>query len=219
MEPIRILIVDDHLMVRQGLRAFLHLNQAIEVVGEAENGKAAVEQVKALQPDVVLMDLEMPVMNGVEATQALQDLPNPPKVMVLTSFIDDNKVFPALEAGALGYMLKDVSPDDLVEAIQAAHRGEAHLHPAITKKLMQRVTKPHVESSTATASPSHDLTQRETEVLGLVAEGLTNRDIANRLHISQKTVKTHMSNILAKLNLHDRTQAAIYAIKHGIGTT
>lgn len=215
MKPVRVLLIDDHPMVRQGLRTFLDLNESIEVVGEAENGKAGVEQVKALQPDVVLMDIVMPVMDGVEATREIQQLPSPPKVLILTSFLEDDKVFPALEAGAHGYMLKDISPDELVLAIQNAHQGEPHLHPSITKKLMTHVmTQKTAPAPTESKQKSDSLTQRETEVLGLIAEGLNNKAIAMHLNISQKTVKTHVSHILAKLDLEDRTQAAIFAIKN-----
>lgn len=212
--PIRVMIVDDHPMVRQGLRTFLDLNDAIEVVGEAGNGLEGVQHAVTLQPDVVLMDLVMPGCNGVEATRSLKQQAPHIKVLILTSFIEDDKVYPALEAGASSYMLKDVSPDQLVKAIQATHRGEAQLHPKVTQKLMSQVVQQRQPK--VTPQGPEELTQRELEVLQHIAEGLNNQAIAKALFISQKTVKTHVSHILAKLDLDDRTQAAIYAIKHGL---
>jgi NarL family two-component system response regulator LiaR len=212
MDKISVLIVDDHGVVRQGLRTYLELLDDIEIVGEAENGLEAVQQVRILQPDIVLMDLEMPQMNGVEATQQVLALSPSTSVIVLTSFSDDELVFPAIEAGATGYLLKDVDPADLHQAIQVVHAGEVQLHPDVMKKLMQRATAPQTESDTA----SGDLTPRELEVLAQVAQGKSNREIALTLSISEKTVKTHVGNILSKLHLSDRTQAAIYAHKHGL---
>ena len=209
-EKITVLIVDDHAVVRQGLRTFLELYDDIKVVGEASNGAEAVEQTRRLPPDVVLMDLVMPKMDGIAATREIHALSPGTKVIALTSFAEDDKVFPVIKAGASGYLLKDVSPSDLVKAIQAAHRGEAHLHPEIAKKLMgefaDRGKKP----------VPGELTEREQEVLHLIARGLSNREIARELGISEKTVKTHVGNILSKLHLADRTQAAIYAIKKGL---
>jgi NarL family two-component system response regulator LiaR len=208
--PIRVLIADDHAVVRQGLRAFLDLQEDIDVVGEATNGVEAVEQTRQLLPDVVLMDLVMPEMDGIEATRKIRALSPRTQVIVLTSFAEDEKVFPSIKAGALGYLLKDVSPADLVKAIQAAHRGEAQLHPEIARKLMD-------EFSTRAREPiPDDLTARELEVLRLIARGQSNRQIAEQLVISEKTVKTHVSNILSKLHLADRTQAAIYALRKGL---
>jgi two-component system, NarL family, response regulator LiaR len=210
-EIIKVLIVDDHKVVRQGLRTFLELHEDIDVVGEAEDGKSAVEQVRQLKPDVVLMDLVMPNMDGITATQQLHELGLPAKVIALTSFSEDDKVFPAIQAGAASYLLKDVSPDDLVEAIRAVHHGEARLHPDIARKLMQQVT----QMRTAAQEKSVDeLTERERDVIRLVAVGRNNREIAQELFISEKTVKSHISNILGKLNLEHRTQLAIYAIKN-----
>ena len=210
-EKIKVLIVDDHQVVRQGLRTFLELHEDIEVVGEAEDGKRAVEQARQLKPDVVLMDLVMPNMDGIAATQQLHELGLTTKVIALTSFSEDDKVFPAIQAGAASYLLKDVSPDDLVEAIRAVHHGEARLHPDIARKLMQQVT----QMRTAAQEKSVDeLTERERDVIRLVAVGRNNREIAQELFISEKTVKSHISNILGKLNLEHRTQLAIYAIKH-----
>lgn len=210
---IRVLIVDDHAMVRQGLRTFLSLNPEIDIVGEGTNGEEGAALAESLQPDVILMDLVMPVLDGIGAIQRIQTLPQPPKVLVLTSFIEDEKVFPALEAGAQGYLLKDVSPDHLVQAILSTHKGEAQLHPKVTQKLMKAVQEP---TATATTALHDQLTQREREVLALIGQGQNNKAIGEQLHISLKTVKTHVSNILAKLELDDRTQAAIYAIKNNL---
>jgi NarL family two-component system response regulator LiaR len=224
MAKIRVLIADDHGMVRQGLRTFLDLHDEIEVVGEAANGLEAVEQAHHLRPDVILMDLVMPKLDGVEALRQIRALNLNAQVLVLTSFTEDDKVFPAIATGAAGYLLKDVSPDDLLRAIQAAHRGEVQLHPDITKKLMNQVAA----RATQPSPPHHqieamdrsaELTERELEVLRLIANGLNNREIARQLAISEKTVKTHVSNILSKLNLADRTQAAIYALKAGLAKT
>ncbi len=211
---IKVLIVDDHLVVRQGLRTFLELHDDILVVGEAGDGATAVEMVHTLAPDVVLMDLVMPQIDGITATRQIKKLDARTKIIALTSFTEDDKVFPAIQAGASSYLLKDVSPDALVEAIRAVHRGEARLHPDIAQKLMQQVAQQ--PSPIAETTPVDDLTERERQVVRLVAKGCNNSDIAQTLVISDKTVKTHVSNILSKLHLEDRTQLAIYAIKHGL---
>jgi len=213
---IKVLIVDDHQVVRQGLRTFLELQPDIVVIGEASDGQAAVEMVPKLQPDVVLMDLVMPVLDGIAATRQVKALNESLKVIALTSFTEDEKVFSAIQAGASSYLLKDVSPDALVDAIRAVHRGEARLHPDITRKLMEQVAQQ--------ATPSRQvlpeaLTGRELDVVRLVAQGRSNHDIAQALVISEKTVKTHISNILGKLHLDDRTQLAIYALKQGLVKT
>jgi NarL family two-component system response regulator LiaR len=212
MDKISVLIVDDHAVVRQGLRAFLDLQEEIEVVGEATNGLEAVEQAGQLLPDVVLMDLVMPQMDGIEATRRIRALSPSTRVIVLTSYSEDDKVFSSIKAGALGYLLKGVSLADLLKAIQSAYRGEAQLHPDIAKKLMDefsgRVRQPIPEA----------LTDRELEVLRLIARGQNNRQISGELVISEKTVKTHVSNILGKLHLADRTQAAIYALRKGLAS-
>jgi len=214
-EPIKVLIVDDHQVVRQGLRTFLELQDDLVVVGEAADGLAAVDLVRQLAPDVVLMDLVMPRLDGVEATRQVRSLGLPVQVIALTSFAEDDKVFPALQAGAASYLLKDVSPDDLVEAIRAAHRGEARLHPDVARKLIEQVA--HQAAPTRGAEvPADDLTEREREVARLVGQGRNNLEIARELVISDKTVKTHISNILSKLGLQDRTQLAIYAIRNGL---
>lgn len=211
VEKIKVLIVDDHQVVRQGLRTFLELHEDISVIGEAQDGQEAVKLVRQFRPDVVLMDLVMPHMDGISATQQVLALDSKTKVIVLTSFSEDDKVFPAIQAGVASYLLKDVSPDDLVEAIRAVYHGEARLHPDIARKLMQQVSQMH---NIPQDSSINELTAREQEVLRLVARGRSNREIAQELFISEKTVKTHISNILGKLHLEQRTQLVIYAIKH-----
>lgn len=211
-EKIKVLIVDDHQVVRQGLRTFLELNDDIVVLGDAADGEDAVDLAARLKPDVVLMDLVMPRLDGIVATSKIKSMHVETKVIALTSFTEDDKVFPAIQAGASSYLLKDVSPEALVDAIRAAHRGEARLHPEIMRKLMAQVaTQP---ASKQVNSPQ--LTEREQEVVRLVTQGKSNREIAEVLVISEKTAKAHISNILGKLGLDDRTQMAVYAIKHGL---
>lgn len=212
-EKIKVLIVDDHHVVRQGLRTFLDLHEDILVVGEAGDGETAVEMVRQLNPDVVLMDLVMPRLDGIAATRQVKSMAPDVKVIALTSFTEDEKVFPAIQAGASGYLLKDVSPDDLVEAIRAAFRGEARLHPDVLRKLMEQVA---IQTSPVREPMVENLTERELDVVRLVAQGCSNHTIAEELVISEKTVKTHISNILSKLHLEDRTQLAIYALKKGL---
>jgi NarL family two-component system response regulator LiaR len=212
-EKIKVLIVDDHQVVRQGLRTFLELQEDVLVVGEAGDGQSAVELVRQLNPNVVLMDLVMPRLDGISATRQVKSLAPSVKVIALTSFTENDKVFPAIQAGASSYLLKDVSPDNLVEAIRAAHRGETRLHPDIARKLMEQVAQ---QSSPSRESHTENLTEREFDVIKLVAQGNSNQEIAQSLVISEKTVKTHISNILSKLQLVDRTQLAIYAIKKGL---
>lgn len=212
-EKIKVLIVDDHQVVRQGLRTFLELQEDVLVVGEAGDGQTAVEMVRQLNPHVVLMDLVMPRLDGISATRQVKSLGVDVKVIALTSFTEDDKVFPAIQAGASSYLLKDVSPDDLVDAIRAAHRGEARLHPDIARKLMEQVAH---QTPSPRAPQMDDLTERERDVINLVAQGRSNQEIAQSLVISEKTVKTHVSNILGKLQLEDRTQLAIYAIRNGM---
>lgn len=224
-EKIRVLVVDDHAVVRQGLRDFISLQDDMVVIGEGANGVEAVALSGELQPDVVLLDLVMPQMDGVEATsQILQVCPGT-HVLILTSFGEDDKVFPAIRAGAQGYLLKDIRPDELVQAVREANQGKVQLHPDIAKKLMSAVagdrqaqagSQEASQPARPAASPN-DLTERELEVLRYIATGLTNREIAERMFISEKTVKTHVSNILGKLALEDRTQAAIWALKHNVG--
>ncbi len=212
-EKIKVLIVDDHQVVRQGLRTFLDLHDDILVVGETGDGLTAVELAAQLLPDIVLMDLVMPRLDGITATSRIKSLGTGIKVIALTSFAEDERVFPAIQAGASSYLLKDVSPEMLVEAIRAVHQGEVRLHPQVLLKLMKQVaglpTKEHTHTDP-------QLTQREGQVIRLVARGQSNREIARTLVISEKTAKAHISNILGKLGLDDRTQMAIYAMKHGL---
>jgi DNA-binding NarL/FixJ family response regulator len=210
--PIRVLLVDDHGVVRRGLRGYLELLDDIEIVGEAENGRLGVEAARELRPDVVLMDLLMPEMDGIAATAAIRaELPGV-EVVALTSFVEEARVTAALEAGAAGFILKDADADDIAEAIRAAHRGEVHLDPAVASIVARRVR----EQATAATGGDEPLTSREHEVLGLVARGLSNREIATRLAITERTARTHVSNILGKLGLASRTQAALYAVEHGL---
>jgi DNA-binding NarL/FixJ family response regulator len=208
---IRVLVVDDHAVVRRGLRGFLELLDDIEIVGEAENGRLAIDAARALLPDVVLMDLLMPILDGVAATAALKDeLPNV-QVVALTSFIEEERVTAVLEAGASGFVLKDAEADEVAAAIRAAHRGEVRLDPAVARILTRRVA-----AARAPKSPADQLTEREREVLGLIAHGLGNQAIADRLGITERTARTHVSNILGKLGLASRTQAALWAVEHRI---
>jgi DNA-binding NarL/FixJ family response regulator len=211
---IKVLLVDDHAVVRQGLRTFLELQDDMIVVGEAANGAEAIEQAKFTQPDIVLLDLMMPKMGGVEATPHIIAACPTARVIILTSFGEDDQVIPAIRAGAQGYLLKDIPPQELVQAVREAHQGKAQLHPDVARKLMSVVAAPPAASS----SPEPDLTERELEVLRLISQGLNNQQIAQQLTISEKTVKTHVSNILGKLHVDDRTQAAIYALKKGLGS-
>jgi len=209
---IGVLIVDDHPIVRQGLRTLLELQDDICVVGEAANGKDAVELAARLKPDLVLMDLMMPEMDGIAATRQIKALNQPTRVIALTSFVEDDKVIPAIQAGAASFLLKDVSPNELMEAVRAVYHGEARLHPQVMRKLLNQVAA----QPAAPVSNAPELTEREVQVLGLVAQGLSNREIAARLVISEKTVKSHVSSLLSKLDLEDRTRLAIYAIKKGV---
>ncbi|HEX8598617.1 MAG TPA: response regulator transcription factor [Chloroflexia bacterium] len=209
-DKIAVVLVDDHAIVRQGLRTYLELQSDIEVVGEASDGREAVGVVRDTLPDIVLMDLVMPNSDGVEATRAITVMAPSTRVIVLTSFSEDEKVFASIKAGAQGYLMKDVLPQDLVKAIRTVYRGEAQLDPEIARKLMQEFTNPQPQT------PRHDLTERELEVLRLIAHGKTNKDISEDLVLSEKTVKTHVSNILQKLHLSDRTQAAVYALRQKI---
>ena len=209
-DKITVVIVDDHTIVRQGLRTYLELQPDVVVVGEAANGSEAMAVVKDNLPDIVLMDLVMPVMDGVDATRAITAMSPSTRVIVLTSFSEDEKVFASIKAGAQGYLMKDVLPSDLVAAIRTVNRGEAQLDPEIARKVMQEFANPQP------VAPKHDLTDRELEVLRLIAQGKSNKDISEDLVLSEKTVKTHVSNILQKLHLSDRTQAAVFALRQKI---
>jgi NarL family two-component system response regulator LiaR len=208
---IRILIVDDHAIVRKGLRALLAEIDDIEVVAEAGDGQEAIDQAELVQPDVILMDLVMPRLDGIEATRQITALQPNARILALTSFAADDKVFPAIKAGAIGYLLKDSEPADLLRAIRRVYRGEPSLHPSVARKIMQELNRP--PKGPPTPDP---LTPREVEVLGQVAKGLSNQEIAERLFVSEPTVRTHMSNILGKLHLANRVQAALYALREGI---
>lgn len=212
-QKIRILIADDHAIVREGLRALFATEPGLELVAEAVDGVEAVNKVRALNPDVVLLDMMMPRKDGLGAISEIMKENPEAKILVLTSFAEDEKVFPAIKAGALGYLLKDSSPSDLLQAIRNVYNGEASLHPTIARKLMRELNQP--PSLPPTTDP---LTEREVEVLRLVAQGLSNDDIAQKLVVSERTVRTHVSHILDKLHLANRTQMALYAVREGIAT-
>ena len=210
--PIRVLLTDDHAIVRKGVRALLATERDIQVVGEASNGAEAVAQAEALCPDVILMDLMMPKLDGIEATRQITALFPSVRVIVLTSFAADEKVFPAIKAGALGYLLKDSGPEELIRAIRQVYRGEPSLEPSIARKVLLELAQPPKQQP-LTANP---LTEREFDVLRLIAKGCSNKEIALKLSVSDLTVRTHVSNILGKLHLASRTQAALYALQKGI---
>jgi NarL family two-component system response regulator LiaR len=210
-KQIRVLIADDHAVVRRGLQALINSEPGMEVVGEAEDGIQALFQVRTLRPDVVLMDLVMPRKDGLEAIVEIKDEIPEAKILVLTSFAEDDKVFPAIKAGALGYLLKDTSPEQLLQSIYAVHRGESSLHPTIALKVIRELN--HPPSLPPTKDP---LTPREVQVLRLVAQGMTNHEIAEALVLSERTVGNHVGSILSKLHLANRTQAALYAMREGL---
>lgn len=208
---IRVLIVDDHAIVRKGIRALLTESGGFEIVGEVADGQQAALAAQETQPDVILMDLLMPGMDGIEATRQITSRQPETRILVLTSFAADNKLFPAIKAGALGYLLKDSSPEELLRAIRQVHRGEPALHPLIARKLLQEVAHP------ADLQPAPEtLTVRELAVLRLIAQGLSNQEIADELAVSEPTVRAHVSRILGKLHLASRTQAALYAVREGL---
>ena len=209
--PIRVLIVDDQAIVRKGICALLAEVQYVQVVGEAGDGEEAIAQAKDLNPDVILMDLVMPEVDGIEAIRRITSSQEGMRILVLTSFASDDKVFPAIKAGALGYLLKDSEPADLLQAIQRVHRGEPSLHPIIARKVLQEMQ--HPSKRRPTPDP---LTDRELEVLRLVVRGLTNRQIAERLVVTEATVRSHVSNTLSKLHLANRVQATLYALQEGL---
>lgn len=206
-ESIRLMVVDDHAMVRRGLKTFLMACPDIEVVGEAANGVEGVAKAAVLVPDVVLMDLCMPGIDGIEATRRLKAVSPNSTVIMFTSHYDQERMFSAIKAGALSYLLKDIEPEDLIRAIRAALRGEATLHATVAARLLQELTGP------SHSVPFHKLTEREREVLACIAQGMSNAEIAARLIIGVRTVKTYVSNILSKLQLQDRTQAAVLALR------
>lgn len=212
---IRVLVVDDHRLVRKGLISLLSPQPEIDIVGEAENGALALTRAAELRPDVILLDLSMPVMDGLAAIPALKKQESTAGILVLTSFSEDERVFAAVRAGALGYVLKDAAPEELLDAIRSVSRGQPYLSPDVAQKLVRQVHR----ANTPTVSPDEPLSEREIEVLKLVATGLTNSDIAERLAISERTVGAHISRILDKLGLTNRTQAALYALREGLVTT
>ncbi len=210
---IRVLLCDDHSIVRKGIRALLATESNIEVVGEASDGLEAVNQAEKLRPDVILMDMVMPQVDGIEAIRRISAKQLGARILVLTSFAADEKVFPAIKAGALGYLLKDSGPEELVQAIHQVYQGQPSLHPTIARKLLQELS--HSVIKPTTVDP---LTEREVDVLKLVAKGNSNRQIAEQMVISEATVRTHVSNILGKLHLASRTEAALYALREGLAT-
>ncbi len=211
-ESITILIVDDHEVVRKGIKGYLDTLPEYEVVGEADSGEQAVDLVKQLVPDVILMDLMLPGIDGVEATRIVKTISPRTQIVVLTSYHDDSLIFPALKAGAISYILKDMKMNKLAEAITKAHNGEVILHPKVAARVLQNIRKDNQEDSIIYT----ELTEREMDVLKLIANGYSNNQIAEELVISQNTVKGHVSNILSKLHLADRTQAAVFAWQQGI---
>ncbi|NMC28937.1 MAG: response regulator transcription factor [Pelolinea sp.] len=211
-EKITVMLVDDHAIVRSGIRAYLEVLPDIQIIAEAESGTQAVKQAEQLAPDVVLMDLKMPEMDGVEATWRVRQVSPRSQIIILTSYHEDSHIFPAIKAGALSYILKTIGPEELANAIRAAARGEATLSPKVASRLIGEWRDDRSEGM----QDYMQLTEREQEVLGLIAEGLSNAEIADKLVISEKTVKSHVSNILSKLHLADRTQAAVFAWREGI---
>jgi two-component system, NarL family, response regulator LiaR len=210
-DVIHVLIVDDHPVVRRGIQSLLGEEEDIQVVGEAVNGKDALEKVESLKPDVILMDLVMPEMNGIEAIERITASHPDARILVMTSFAADDKVFPSIKAGALGYLLKDSDPEDLIRMIRQVFRGELSMHPTIARKVIQELNRPAMEP--LTPSP---ITGREVEILQLLAQGMENKEIAAKLVVQDATVRTHVSNILRKLQLANRVQATLYALRTGL---
>jgi len=209
-ETIRILIADDHAVVRKGLLALIQTEEGMEVVGEAAHGVEAVELAASLRPDVILLDLVMPRMDGIEAIRGIRQNDPEARILVLTSFSEDEKVLTAIEVGAMGCLLKDATPDELLRTIRDVHQGRSALNPTIAQKVIQRMRK------TDKQKPVGELTSREIEVLCCIARGLSNKEIGDKLFISEPTVRTHVSNILMKLELPNRTQAALFAVREGL---
>ncbi|MGD8967645.1 MAG: response regulator transcription factor [Anaerolineae bacterium] len=212
-EELRILMADDHAVVREGLRALIEAEQGMTLVGEAADGVEAVRESRLLEPDVILLDLVMPRKGGIEAIREIKEQDPGARILVITSFAEDEKVFPAIKAGAQGYLLKDSSPRELLKAIRDIYEGQPSIHPTIARKLMREIQRP--SELPAAAEP---LTEREAEVLSLVAQGLTNQEVADRLFVSERTVRTHVSSILSKLHLANRTRAALYALRKGLAS-
>ena len=210
-DDIRVLIVDDHAVVREGQRALIDTEPGMLVVGEAKDGFDAVEKAQSLKPDVILMDLEMPRKGGIDAIREIKEIDLNAQILVLTSFTEDDKVYAAIKAGALGYLLKDASPNEIMAAIHQVHRGEMSMQPSIAQKLMREIQR------SSKLPPTEDpLTERELEVLKLIAQGMPNQEIAEKLVISERTARTHVTHILSKLHLANRTQAALYALREGL---
>ena len=209
--PIRILLVDDHTVVREGMRAFIQIKPDMEVVGDATDGIEALEKARDLEPDVILLDIVMPRLDGIGTIEGLKEQGSQARILVITSFAEDEQIFPAIKAGALGYLLKDSQPQELIEAIRDVYRGEPSLHPTVALKLMNELDREPELPPT-----EEPLTAREVEVLKLIAQGHSNREIGERLHLSERTVGKYASNILDKLHLANRTQAALYALRTGI---
>lgn len=214
-KPIRVLLVDDHAVVRKGLRALLEHESRVEVIGEAEDGEQALQATERLRPDVILMDLEMPVVGGIDATRQITSAHPELKVVVLTSHALEEDVFPALKAGAIGYLLKHSAPEEVLQAIHQAYLGETVLHPAVARMVLQELHRPAHSNSAVTTDP---LSERELDVLRLIARGMSNHDIAETLIVGEATVRSHVSSILRKLQLASRTQAALYALREGLVT-
>lgn len=208
---IKVLVVDDQNIVRKGIRALLEQVDDVNVIGEASNGEEAVEQAKRLTPDVILMDLMMPKMDGIEAIREIKAGQSSAKIIALTSFVTEDKVFPAIKAGAMGYLLKDSEPEDLITAIRKVNRGEPSLHPVVAKMVLEEISQPVKQPLTP-----EPLTEREVDIVRLVAQGLSNRQIAEQLVIGEATVRTHVGNVLNKLHLANRVQATLYALREGI---
>ena len=213
---ISVVIADDHAVVRDGLRTYLQLEDEIELIGEGANGKEALRLAIELKPDVVIMDLQMPELDGIAATLAIREQAPGTRVIVLTSFVDDEYLLPAIRAGAIGYLLKDSPGEEIVRAIRDASRGQPRLHATVTRRLMEQVASPPPVAVESPPGPASNLTSREMEVLQLVARGMSNKEIARTLVTSDRTVKSHVSNLLAKLGVLDRTQAALFAVRAGL---